>query len=1143
WRVAAWITAVAPLLLAACSRAPAVRVILAEQCMGIGGARQSMQIALRSPGAGLLSVEVRERGISVVAALDGGGAPTHDGDGTPAHRLSSPAQEAASPIDRLGTITLVKDVVRGQSAAARVESVDSRNMTGSVCLSARLLPSGSVRARAERLLAEADQATRRRDWQSAFDAYLEAARLLDRLNLRAAAAAARHAMAELAYGYMQRGRDGIALIGTTLTSGVAREPAILGARLVLLADALMYRPDAADAQIHRARELLQAAARAFRTTPLGQRELPRLSILAGFLAYRDGRLDRADQLFDAAAKDCKALGDWECFARARQNFAVLAEQQQNYPAALNAFEQALSPLDTTRMPLLAADISSNLARLEGQIGLFRRSAQAQERAMRLYAGLGQCDRARRSASSLGGMLVQVGSVTNAVDYLKQAAILDCPGLLAALRGPDASGTPFTDEKVAADAGTDDFGIGWTGQPADPGSICERPTFAGSTQIDRIAVFQALLDLSTVAKDDNRLSAASHCLTAARRYSFDDGTRVRLLNASGELALAQREPRAAQREFYRALRLARSRALAQSTEYQSVTEIDLAEAALGLGESADAWQHANSALQLSSARADVTQVVASLRLLALSDAASNRGALATRTLQAAIGLIEQVPTGELDATQRALYLATQYSTFADLTDLLVGPDDTSGASAWSAFAVAEQGHARSLRYAMMQAAREQAAAPLQADSGNYNALLRTLAASAGRESGGRSTGLLERITQLALPQTKIASPVDRTALATELQRLRATLVEYVVGRNDMLAFVTDGTAMHVFRLGSVSQIAAAAAALSERLQAPEQVPLEIRAAARDLARLILWPIRSELSRKHIIFVPDGTLYRIPLDVLPWTSSDSSTLVLQHAEISEEPSALMLTQRPVMAARPAGPEHVVLIGDPVLRDNVWYRTCDGHDAEEPAAGIPQAVRTAFAWSRLLPTLPGTRAEVLAVSHIVLQSHPSASVETLLGCAATPRALREAAPTATVMHIATHGLVDARRPRLSALALTPDPPSADDAAFRLPDILRLSLHARLVALSACDTSRGRVLPGEGVLGLAQAFLQAGAQSVVASYWRVQDAATVQFMESFYRHLFVDRLPVAAALRRTQLELAARGVTYNWAAFGVYGRPDIRP
>jgi CHAT domain-containing protein len=92
----------------------------------------------------------------------------------------------------------------------------------------------------------------------------------------------------------------------------------------------------------------------------------------------------------------------------------------------------------------------------------------------------------------------------------------------------------------------------------------------------------------------------------------------------------------------------------------------------------------------------------------------------------------------------------------------------------------------------------------------------------------------------------------------------------------------------------------------------------------------------------------------------------------------------------------------------------------------------------------------------------------------------------------------------------------------------------------LSACDTSRGRLLPGEGVLGPAQAFLQSGALSVTASYWRIGDSATAAFMQTFYKYLLAQHLPVGTALRRTQLEQLSTMSAHNWAGFALFGWPD---
>ena len=207
--------------------------------------------------------------------------------------------------------------------------------------------------------------------------------------------------------------------------------------------------------------------------------------------------------------------------------------------------------------------------------------------------------------------------------------------------------------------------------------------------------------------------------------------------------------------------------------------------------------------------------------------------------------------------------------------------------------------------------------------------------------------------------------------------------------------------------------------------------------------------------------------------------------------------------------------------------------------PAA---QRYRSATQWNESLPQLPGSRAEVLAIADLARASWPSSQIDIYLGCRATPSALRRAAGAApALLHIATHGYVDALRPRLSALALTrEDENHPEGGVFGLLDILDTKTVARLVVLSACDTSRGRLLPGEGVLGPAQAFLQSGAASVLASYWSIDDDATASFMRTFYKYLLTDHLPVATALRRAQLEQSSTHSAHNWAGFALFGWPD---
>ena len=104
---------------------------------------------------------------------------------------------------------------------------------------------------------------------------------------------------------------------------------------------------------------------------------------------------------------------------------------------------------------------------------------------------------------------------------------------------------------------------------------------------------------------------------------------------------------------------------------------------------------------------------------------------------------------------------------------------------------------------------------------------------------------------------------------------------------------------------------------------------------------------------------------------------------------------------------------------------------------------------------------------------------------------------------------------------------------------EIRNLHLDASLVTLSACDTGVGPV-DEAGVANLVNAFIEAGAESVVSTLWELEDHSTAQLMVDFYQHLAL-REPKAAALRQAQLDLMQQGFSpYYWASFELVGDPD---
>ena len=101
-------------------------------------------------------------------------------------------------------------------------------------------------------------------------------------------------------------------------------------------------------------------------------------------------------------------------------------------------------------------------------------------------------------------------------------------------------------------------------------------------------------------------------------------------------------------------------------------------------------------------------------------------------------------------------------------------------------------------------------------------------------------------------------------------------------------------------------------------------------------------------------------------------------------------------------------------------------------------------------------------------------------------------------------------------------------------------MSLNADLVVLSACETALGREIRGEGLLGLTQAFMYAGARGTVASLWQVPDRATAELMTRFYDGMLMRNLRPAEALRAAQLSIASDRRwrdPYFWGAFVLMG------
>jgi CHAT domain-containing protein len=185
-----------------------------------------------------------------------------------------------------------------------------------------------------------------------------------------------------------------------------------------------------------------------------------------------------------------------------------------------------------------------------------------------------------------------------------------------------------------------------------------------------------------------------------------------------------------------------------------------------------------------------------------------------------------------------------------------------------------------------------------------------------------------------------------------------------------------------------------------------------------------------------------------------------------------------------------------------------------------------------------LPGSRVELDDVSRVL-------GGRVLLGDEATEVAFRSALASASVVHIATHGIMNAINPMFSRLELAPGHSGTpeDDGRLEIHEVLGLSIGAELVYLSGCETGKGPAWRtgferGEDFVTLSQAFLYAGAHNVVATLWRVDDAGAAAFAREFYRAWRGgDPVEALATAQRAMLRQPAYRDPYYWAAYQVSG------
>ncbi len=493
----------------------------------------------------------------------------------------------------------------------------------------------------------------------------------------------------------------------------------------------------------------------------------------------------------------------------------------------------------------------------------------------------------------------------------------------------------------------------------------------------------------------------------------------------------------------------------------------------------------------------------------------RDAEARKNLESALSEIESLRGNLAHESTRRSFLQDKTAIYDDLIRLHLRQGDEE--SSWLAFQVSESAKSRTLADLVAGVISSEAAG--EADNGLMRSLSADLNAAYNQfyadplPDQAQQRALQDRIEALeqAIGRERLrqagrisGDPFETPLAPGDLRRElagRGPLLSYHLLGDEILAFLLAKDQIRVFRnIGRVSVVQGQLQRLNaqwDRFRAGGEFVRRNLPVLEKSTRRVLGDLYSEIfaliddkrgvaAPAHLAVVAHGILHQVPFHAL----FDGENYLLDRFAFRYAPSATV------------------------------YILSQKRKRQATHRGVVAGLADDF--------IPAVSEEAHIVAGRLAES--GITTELLTGDAVTRARLKTAAEFCDVMHFACHGLFRADNPMFSALKIA-------DGWLTAADIAHFRLNGALVALSACESGRSRVLPGEEVMGLPRAFLGAGAAHVLVSLWLVQDETTAELMGDWYRRLAAgEERP--AAIRGAQQQLKDRFPhPYYWAPFVLIG------
>ncbi|CAN5440227.1 CHAT domain-containing protein [soil metagenome] len=846
-----------------------------------------------------------------------------------------------------------------------------------------------------------------------------------------------------------------------------------------------------------------------------------------------GKFDKALEYFQKAAIVYETLADEKGLATALRGIGNVESTFGNYEKGIDAFRRSLALFEKTGDKAGQSSINSSLNIVYQNIGDFERALEHGNRALALARDIGNKNSIGAALSNLANLMNSRGDYRSALQYNEEALqIFEQQGQA---------------ERIALTLNN----IGNTYLQQNDFSVAENYFRRGLELREKIGdkdgIARSNLRLGELMILQGNYAAALQFLKRGvelrETEAKDPASLASALSRLGNVYFKQNDlPKAG--DYYR-----RALSIAESVgEKETIAVILIASARFHLanGEREAAAAEINRVVEIASALG-LREILWEAQTLAGEIAlAANDKIRARQSFEAAIKTIEEsrflIAGGERERQQ---FFESKVKPYHALVELFVGDKKYE-----EAFAFAERAKARVL-LDVLQTGRAQPSKAMTAPEQAQETKLRNaiyaannqLQIEAAREKPdaaqiadlqkklGQTRTAFDSFTTLlyvAHPELKIQRGETSIADSAELNKLfpnsNAVLLEYVVTENRAFVFVF--TSDKTKPKPEVFPIEIKRKDLSKMIEnfRDKIAKRDLRFAgdAKKLYNLLLAPVAKQIeNRSRLIISADGALWELPFQALV---DKQNKYVVETAAVSYAPSLSVLTEITRKENKQFTELTLLAFGNPSHTAKIISNEKNARPVllSETVADLPEAQKQVEELSKLY----GANRSLV-----------------FTGAKATETEFKQQAGKYTILHLATHGVLDDASPLYSYILLASDATKdAEDGRLEAWELMRMNLSANLVVLSACETGRGRIGQGEGLIGLSWAFFVAGSPTIVASLWKVESASTTALMLGFYRLIQSKAKPnnKAEALRQSSLKLLKTekyAHPFYWAGFVVIG------